>query len=59
MLDVICLGELLIDFVSTEKGIPLAASPAFAKKPGGAPANVHSQGGGCTLYQRLPGGSET
>ncbi|NQT85125.1 hypothetical protein HQ560_00070, partial [bacterium] len=40
MLDVICLGELLIDFVSTEKGLPLSESPAFAKKPGGAPANV-------------------
>ena len=40
MLDVVSLGELLIDFVSTEKGVPLADSPGFAKKPGGAPANV-------------------
>jgi len=38
--DVICLGELLIDFVSTRKGQGLADSPGFAKKPGGAPANV-------------------
>ena len=40
MLDVVSLGELLIDFVSTEKGVSLADSPGFAKKPGGAPANV-------------------
>jgi fructokinase len=40
MPDVICIGELLIDFVATEKGVSLAESPAFAKKPGGAPANV-------------------
>jgi len=40
MLDVISVGELLIDFVSTQKGVTLAESPAFEKKPGGAPANV-------------------
>ena len=40
MLDVVSLGELLIDFVSTDKGVPLQRSPAFARKPGGAPANV-------------------
>lgn len=40
MLDVVCLGELLIDFVSTRKGVSLAESPGFVKKPGGAPANV-------------------
>ncbi len=40
MLDVISLGELLIDFVSTEKGVALADSPGFTKNPGGAPANV-------------------
>ena len=40
MLDVVSLGELRIDFVSTEKGVSLALSPGFAKKAGGAPANV-------------------
>jgi len=40
MLDVVCLGELLIDFVATKKGVSLAESPGFRKKPGGAPANV-------------------
>jgi fructokinase len=40
MLDAICLGELLVDFVSTKKGVSLAESPGFRKKPGGAPANV-------------------
>ncbi len=37
---VICFGELLIDFVSTESGVTLADAPAFKKAPGGAPANV-------------------
>ncbi|OPH46656.1 hypothetical protein BC351_14310 [Paenibacillus ferrarius] len=39
-LDVICLGELLIDFVSTNKDVPLTESTGFLKAPGGAPANV-------------------
>lgn len=36
----ICLGELLIDFCSTVSDVSLADAPAFAKAPGGAPANV-------------------
>jgi len=37
---IITLGELLIDFVSTQSGVTLAQAPAFQKAPGGAPANV-------------------
>jgi fructokinase len=37
---VVCLGELLIDFVSLESGVSLEQAPAFQKAPGGAPANV-------------------
>lgn len=40
MSDVIALGELLIDFVSTESGVDLIDAPGFVKAPGGAPANV-------------------
>ena len=40
MVDAIALGELLIDFVSTESGVSLVEAPAFQKAPGGAPANV-------------------
>jgi fructokinase len=40
MADVICLGELLIDFVPTVTGTSLIDAPAFKKAPGGAPANV-------------------
>jgi fructokinase len=40
MVDVICLGELLIDFVPTVTGTSLIEAPAFKKAPGGAPANV-------------------
>ena len=40
MADVICLGELLIDFVPTVTGTTLIEAPAFKKAPGGAPANV-------------------
>ncbi len=36
----ICLGELLIDFVSTLNGVTLRDAPGFKKAPGGAPANV-------------------
>jgi fructokinase len=40
MADVICLGELLIDFVPTATPTSLEDAPAFKKAPGGAPANV-------------------
>jgi fructokinase len=40
MADVICLGEMLIDFVATVSGTTLEDAPAFQKAPGGAPANV-------------------
>lgn len=37
---VLCIGEALIDFVSTEKTGSLASAGSFVKAPGGAPANV-------------------
>ncbi|KAI3796581.1 hypothetical protein L1987_39259 [Smallanthus sonchifolius] len=37
---VLCFGELLIDFVPTVSGVSLAEAPGFKKAPGGAPANV-------------------
>lgn len=40
MADIVCTGELLIDFVSTRAGVSLIEAPAFVKAPGGAPANV-------------------
>ncbi len=40
MAEVLTLGELLIDFVSTVSGVSLIEAPAFQKAPGGAPANV-------------------
>lgn len=36
----LCIGELLIDFVSTTLDVTLAEAPGFVKAPGGAPANV-------------------
>lgn len=38
--DVVCLGELLIDLFPGEVGRPLAEVCAFHPAPGGAPANV-------------------
>lgn len=38
--EVIALGELLIDLVSTAVGVSLQEAPAFEKAAGGAPANV-------------------
>jgi fructokinase len=40
MSDVICLGELLIDFAPLQSGVELQAVEGFRKLPGGAPANV-------------------
>jgi fructokinase len=37
---VLCIGELLIDFVSTTTDTTLVDCPGFHKAPGGAPANV-------------------
>jgi len=39
-MDIICLGEVLIDMFPAEVGRPLAEVSAFHPKPGGAPANV-------------------
>lgn len=36
----VCIGELLIDFVSTSTDVSLSNCPGFHKAPGGAPANV-------------------
>jgi fructokinase len=40
MKTVVCLGEMLIDFVPTENGVSLGQASAFVKAAGGAPANV-------------------
>ena len=37
---VVCMGELLIDFVALESGVPVGEASGFQKAPGGAPANV-------------------
>ena len=37
---VVCIGELLIDFVSTAKDVSLSKCPPLVGAPGGAPANV-------------------
>lgn len=39
-MSVVCLGELLIDFVSLETGVSVGDASGFQKAPGGAPANV-------------------
>lgn len=38
--DVLCLGEILVDWVSTVPGAGLDSAATFTKAPGGAPANV-------------------
>lgn len=40
MTDVVCFGDLLIDFVPTASGQPLAEVETFRRAPGGAAANV-------------------
>lgn len=39
-MDIVCLGEVLIDMFPAELGRSLAEVSAFRPKPGGAPANV-------------------
>jgi fructokinase len=39
-MDIVCLGELLVDMFPAEIGRGMAAVSAFRPKPGGAPANV-------------------
>jgi fructokinase len=38
--EVVAVGELIIDFVSTASGVGLQGAPGFLKAAGGAPANV-------------------
>jgi sugar/nucleoside kinase (ribokinase family) len=40
MPDVLCLGEILVDWVCTKPGAELDKAEHFTKAPGGAPANV-------------------
>ncbi len=40
MADVLCLGEILVDWVCTRQGEELDEAREFTKAPGGAPANV-------------------
>ncbi len=40
MAEIVCLGELLIDFVPTVTGVGLDGAETFRKAAGGAPANV-------------------
>lgn len=40
MSDVLCMGELLVEFVAQQSNVPLEEAPGFIKAPGGAPANV-------------------
>lgn len=40
MVNILCIGELLIDFVSLENGKKLTDTKKFVKKAGGAPANT-------------------
>ena len=39
-MDIVCLGEILMDMFPAEVGRPLPEVSAFKPKPGGAPANV-------------------
>jgi len=39
-IDIVCLGEALIDFFAVQKGTYLPEVESFKKAPGGAPANV-------------------
>lgn len=46
MPDIVCLGEALVDMISTAPGLNLVQSPQFDKAAGGAPTNVAA---GCAI----------
>jgi fructokinase len=46
-MSIVCIGELLIDFVALETGVTVGEASGFLKAPGGAPANV------CVAASRL------
>ena len=37
---VVCLGEILVDFVAREAGVSVGEAASFQRVMGGAPANV-------------------
>ena len=39
-MSIVCMGEVLIDFVALESGVTVGEASGFVKAPGGAPANV-------------------
>lgn len=39
-MNILCIGEALIDMICTDTGMPLSKGEHFLKKPGGAPTNV-------------------
>ena len=40
MSEVVCLGELIVDMISSTRDASIEASESFFPTPGGAPANV-------------------
>lgn len=40
MKKILCLGEILIDFTASKKGLPLSDVDSFIKNPGGSPPNT-------------------
>jgi fructokinase len=61
MPDVVCLGELLIDFTSLDPGASLIETRGFEKHAGGAPANVAvgiSRLGGSAAFLGMVGDDE-
>jgi fructokinase len=61
MPNIVCLGELLIDFTSLVPGASIAETPGFEKNPGGAPANVAvgvARLGGSAAFMGMVGDDE-
>jgi fructokinase len=56
-MNILCIGEALIDMVCTDKGVALSEGNQFLAKPGGAPANaaaaIAAMGGGASLVAKV------
>ncbi|MBM7561682.1 carbohydrate kinase family protein [Fusibacter tunisiensis] len=57
MKSIVCIGELLIDFIGSSAGKKIANQTSFMMKPGGAPGNVActigALGGDCSLLSSV------
>ena len=54
--DLLCIGEIIVDFLPEKSGLTIAESATFKKFPGGAPANTAAGAARLGLHTAFMGG---